>query len=217
MPFSSSLAGQLLILAFVLGFCLSNHPYRASPSALEQGSQDMSRATDPLVAGKVIGDVLDSFTQTLELIVQYDSQVIASGVELKPVEAKNKPCVEVTTQNPNPNNLYTLVMVDPDAPSPAQPTAREWLHWLLVDIPEGMDASKGRELVPYMGPSPPIGKHRYVFVVFKQPAALEKPKGVPPPTARAGFNTRCFAEQNNLGLPVAAVFFYSQKQNLNAI
>uniref|UniRef100_A0A7C9FD73 Phosphatidylethanolamine-binding protein n=1 Tax=Opuntia streptacantha TaxID=393608 RepID=A0A7C9FD73_OPUST len=133
MRFSSSLARQILILP-LLGFCLSDYPYRASPSELRQGSQEMSQATDPLVAGKVIGDVLDSFTATPELTVQYDSQIITSGVELKPVETKNKPYVKITTSNSNPNNLYTLVMVDPDAPSPSQPTAKEWLHCWLLDL-----------------------------------------------------------------------------------
>lgn len=38
-------------------------------------------------------------------------------------------------------------MVDPDAPSPSEPTLREWLHWIVVDIPEGADATKGLPFV----------------------------------------------------------------------
>ncbi|XP_021293890.1 protein MOTHER of FT and TFL1 homolog 1-like [Herrania umbratica] len=35
------------------------------------------------------------------------------------------------------------VMVDPDAPSPCGLRLREWLHWIVVDIPEQHDATKG--------------------------------------------------------------------------
>ena len=65
----------------------------------------MSTATYTLV----VGYVLDSFTPMPDLTVQYDSQVITSGVALKLVEAAKKPYVKITTPNPNSNNLYTLV------------------------------------------------------------------------------------------------------------
>jgi large subunit ribosomal protein L35 len=32
-------------------------------------------------------------------------------------------------------NLYTLLMVDPDAPSRENPVKRSWLHWMVVNIP----------------------------------------------------------------------------------
>ncbi|KAG6480273.1 hypothetical protein ZIOFF_063753 [Zingiber officinale] len=35
------------------------------------------------------------------------------------------------------------VMVDPDAPSPSNPTKREFLHWLVTDIPETANSSYG--------------------------------------------------------------------------
>ena len=101
-------------------------------------------------------------------------------------------------------------MVDPDAPSPSEPTFREWLHWIVVDIPEGADANKGKEVVQYMGPQPPTGIHRYVFAFFKQNTHLGG--RLRPPTTRSNFSTRQFASQHALGLPVAAVYFNSQKQ-----
>ena len=45
-----------------------------------------------------------------------------------------------------PSNSYTLVMSDPDAPSPAMPTSREFLHWLVTNAPEG-DISKAQVCV----------------------------------------------------------------------
>ncbi|KAK6283684.1 hypothetical protein POUND7_002636 [Theobroma cacao] len=51
-------------------------------------------------------------------------------------------------------------MMDPDAPTPSELRLKEWLYWIVVDIPEGHDATKGREMAPYMGPLPPTGIHR---------------------------------------------------------
>lgn len=102
-------------------------------------------------------------------------------------------------------------MADPDAPSPSEPTFREWLHWIVTDIPEGGDASQGREMVEYMGPKPPAGIHRYVFTLFRQKEAEQVPHK--PPQGRSNFKTRQFASDNGLDLPVAALYFNSQKEH----
>lgn len=31
--------------------------------------------------------------------------------------------------------FYTLIMVDPDAPSPDSPTMAQWIHWIVANIP----------------------------------------------------------------------------------
>ena len=33
-----------------------------------------------------------------------------------------------------PMIYYTLVLVDPDAPSPSNPSFREYLRWMVIDI-----------------------------------------------------------------------------------
>ncbi|XP_047952953.1 protein MOTHER of FT and TFL1-like [Salvia hispanica] len=169
----------------------------------------MRRASlDPLVVGRVVGDVLDIFVPTAELAVRYTAQKISiNGGKVKPSSAAERPNVRITG---SPNNYYTLVMVDPDAPSPSEPTFREWLHWLVIDIPEGSDASEGKELMAYMGPQPPIGIHRHIFAAFRQAGLMETVKGKP--AERVLFSTRQFASENQLGLPVAALYFNSQKQ-----
>lgn len=47
-------------------------------------------------------------------------------------------------------------MTDPDAPSRANPTKREWHHWLVVNIP-GDNVSEGQVLSGYVGSGPPKG------------------------------------------------------------
>ena len=71
----------------------------------------MAEAPEILVAGKVIGDVLEPFTPEAELTVQYGSETVSNGCEIKPLEAKNRPRLQVTSHNPRPDDLYTLVSV----------------------------------------------------------------------------------------------------------
>ena len=56
-------------------------------------------------------------------------------------------------------------LLDPDAPSRADPKFREWRHWLVVNIP-GSDVAKGEEVAAYIGSGPPegTGLHRYVYL-----------------------------------------------------
>lgn len=102
-------------------------------------------------------------------------------------------------------------MTDPDAPSPSDPTMREYLHWIVTNIPGGTDANKGEEVVEYMGPRPPVGIHRYVLVLFEQKTRVHA-EG---PGERANFNTRAFAAAHELGLPTAVVYFNAQKEPAN--
>ncbi|GLH03134.1 Putative phosphatidylethanolamine-binding protein [Gryllus bimaculatus] len=57
-------------------------------------------------------------------------------------------------------------MTDPDAPSRATPTNREFLHWLVGNVPGG-DVARGEVLAEYVGSGPPLGTglHRYVLLV----------------------------------------------------
>ncbi|RRT52400.1 hypothetical protein B296_00047683 [Ensete ventricosum] len=100
-------------------------------------------------------------------------------------------------------------MVDPDAPSPSTPTKREYLHWLVTDIPETTNASYGNEIVTYESPRPISGIHRFVFVLFRQSVR----QTIYAPGWRQNFSSRDFAAVYNLGDPVAAMFFNCQREN----
>ncbi|KAG6475126.1 protein MOTHER of FT and TFL1 homolog 1-like [Zingiber officinale] len=169
----------------------------------------MAGYVDPLVVGRVIGDVVDLFVPALTMTVRFGSKHVNNGCDVKPSLAVDPPSVQIAGR---PYDLFTLVMTDPDAPSPSDPTMREWLHWLVVNIPGGTDLSQGEEVVGYMGPRPPVGIHRYALVLFQQKSRLQ---GVAPPPARANFSTRAFAAHCELGLPVATVYFNAQKEPAN--
>ncbi|KAL2227100.1 CEN-like protein 1 [Sesamum indicum] len=167
----------------------------------------MSRQLDPLSVGRVIGEVVDSFIPCVKLTVTFNSnKQVSNGHELMPSVITSKPRVEIGGEDLRA--AYTLVMTDPDVPGPSDPYLREHLHWIVTDIPGTTDASFGREIVSYETPKPVIGIHRYVFLLFRQKARHT----VRPPASRDLFNTRRFAEENGLGLPVAAVYFNAQRE-----
>nr|BAD10965.1 TFL1-like protein [Chaenomeles sinensis] len=166
----------------------------------------MKRASEPLVVGRVIGDVLDSFTATTKMSVTYNTKLVCNGLELFPSVVTAKPKVEI--QGGDMRSFFTLVMTDPDFPGPSDPYLREHLHWIVADIPGTTDATFGREVVSYEMPRPNIGIHRFVFVLFKQ----NRRQSINTPSSRDHFSTRSFAAENDLGLPVAAVYFNAQRE-----
>ncbi|XP_068665971.1 protein VERNALIZATION 3-like [Aristolochia californica] len=161
---------------------------------------------DPLVVGRVIGDVLDPFVRSVAIRVSYNGRNITNGCEFRPSAIVSQPRVEIGGDDLR--TFYTLVMVDPDAPSPSNPNLREYLHWLVTDIPATTGPNFGQEIVCYENPRPNVGIHRFVFVLFRQLGR----QTVYAPGWRQNFITRDFAELYNLGLPVAAVYFNCQRE-----
>ncbi|KAK7295825.1 hypothetical protein RJT34_18737 [Clitoria ternatea] len=172
----------------------------------------MPRSTDPLVIGSVIGDIVDPFTSSISVRIIYNNNIeVINCCQLRPSQILNRPRVEVGGDDLI-RTLYTLVMVDPDAPSPGNPNQREYLHWLVANIPETTGATFGEEIVSYESPRPMMtGIHRIVVVLFRQ----SRRQTVHTPGWRQNFNTRDFSEIYNLGLPVAATYFTCKRRNEN--
>ena len=69
---------------------------------------DMARRdADPLVIGRVVGDVLDPFVRTTNLRVRYNTRTVSNGCELKPSMVAHQPRVEIG--GPDMRTFYTLV------------------------------------------------------------------------------------------------------------
>ncbi|KAI3997371.1 hypothetical protein MKX01_003174 [Papaver californicum] len=175
---------------------------------------------DPLLVGKVIGDVIDdSFSPTVKMVVTYpQNKHVHNGREFYPSSLTAKPRVEI--QGGDLRSFFTLVMTDPDVPGPSDPYLREHLHWIVTDIPGTTDATFGREVISYEMPRPYIGIHRFVFVLYKQKtrqqslaiSTASSSSASTSPISRDQFSVRKFAEENELGTPVAAVFLNSQRE-----
>jgi hypothetical protein len=56
---------------------------------------------------------------------------VSNGCQMKPSATALAPNIEVADHNADNVNLFTLIMTDPDAPSPSEPSMREWVHWYV--------------------------------------------------------------------------------------
>ena len=55
----------------------------------------MGRSTDPLVVGRVIGDVVDIFVPSMDMAVYYGSKQDTNGCEIKPSATVGHPNVQI--------------------------------------------------------------------------------------------------------------------------
>lgn len=136
-----------------------------------------------------------------------------------------------STSNTSQPATFLILMVDPDAPSPQNPSFSQILHWLQpgvrlsrstgsISSPDGAplamlsaSATETEALVPYQGPQPPsVAPHRYIIMLFRQ----EDEDDFQLPDAYAGyaggqnrtlFNASAFVEAAGLARPVAATYF----------
>ena len=95
-------------------------------------------------------DICVPFRNSIPLTVKYSGALVVNdGNSLEPQEMLCRP-PEVKYEKRN-SSFYTLIMTDPDAPSPRNPVAREYIHWVVVNIP-GSDLSRGETICNYSGP-----------------------------------------------------------------
>jgi len=169
---------------------------------------------DKLHEHGVIPDVFDEFKPAGELSVAWLTTGVAvnHGNVLTPTQVQHQP--DTVDWAAEDGALYTVCLTDPDAPSRADPKFREWVHWLVVNIP-GTDISKGEHILQYVGSGPPPGSglHRYIYAVFKQPKKLtcDEPRA----TNRTGEHRpknsiRKFAAKYHLGNPIAVNFYQAE-------
>ncbi|KAJ8952506.1 hypothetical protein NQ318_003302 [Aromia moschata] len=156
----------------------------------------------------VVPDVLEEVPPH-KLTVEYPDVAIEEGTVIKPFQAKSPPCVSWEYGR---GCFYTLCMIDADTPCRMKPIAKEWCHWLVVNIPED-DVDAGETIAEYVGPLPPWGNgfHRYIFLLYRQPCEIDCDceKRLTDKTAegRTLFSIAKFAETHAIGLPVAGNFF----------
>lgn len=98
-----------------------------------------------------------------ELEIYYNNKKLVNNDFLKPSETQVEPKIKV---NLKINNLYTLIMYDPDAVNGTH------VHWLITNIENNIN--NGKILLSYQGPAPPAktGEHRYIFELYKQAELL---------------------------------------------
>lgn len=158
---------------------------------------------DKWKANNIFKDVLDEFKASVVVNMQYGSTQIHDGDEMRPAKCADAPSVVFKGQA---EKKYTVIMTDPDPPSPTDPKFREWLHWIVVNIPgEKGDVTSGKTVVEYNPPAPPRGTHRYVLIILEQSGEVHAQA----PKERKFFKTKTFAKDHSL-TPVGGIFYVAQ-------
>lgn len=157
---------------------------------------------------------------------------IESGATITPTQTQDRPTVSFIGEK---GALYTVLLTDPDVPSRRNPTRREFMHWLRVNVPGDSDSATGRVMIPgggeiaagggggaegggqdlytYVGAGPPpnTGLHRYFFLVYKQGGEVDASAKVGMTgVGRAGFKTNQWASSKGLGQPVGWCMFEAE-------
>ena len=140
-----------------------------------------------------------------------------NGKLIERIETTLPPTLKLSNAQRGP---YVAICVDLDGPFPTLPFLSPILHWIQPDMQPTSDhtlESQNSCLVDWAAANPPpySGPHRYLFILYKQPADLEsadweflfkKPVGVWP---RVRWNLDDFAKKAGLCEMVAAEWFLS--------
>ncbi|GAA6036630.1 hypothetical protein JCM8097_001261 [Rhodosporidiobolus ruineniae] len=183
------------------------------PATIMSIQAAVQQIQDALQAGELIGSSIipSTFTNAISVHTTYESfGNIQPGSTYTVDETQVEPSVSFQPSAEGPDAKYTILLVDPDAPSKEDPKMSPFLHFALADVVPNQAA--GQTLVTYMGPAPPpgTGRHRYVFLVFRQPWDHLPELGVEP-DSRAQFPLADFIKRNELELVGANYFFAENK------
>lgn len=152
------------------------------------------------------------------LKIQYgDDRFVYKGNVLNNADVEEKPQVSFKEYSYE-DRYYALVMTDPDAPARDEPTFREYVHWVQVNIPgsAGESAGEAGELIlAYNGSAPPYnsGVHRYIFLLFEQKNKLTEAEITSSKeyfANRGGLSVSQWATQMQMGLPVGVNGFLAE-------
>ena len=134
-----------------------------------------------------------------ELRIYYNNKKLVNNDFLKPTESQIEPKLKY---NFNLNNLYTLIMYDPDAVNGCK------VHWLVTNIKNTI--KNGKIILPYKGPAPPAnsGKHRYIFELYKQSEMLNIE-----PFEERSISINLLRNKLNLSNYISKIKFISQNES----
>lgn len=120
------------------------------PKSLHEGN---------LLPGPADGLIPASFKPTTQLHVSYHGKDVDLGNLLRVYECKVAPNLSFQREaDVDSNTAYTLMLVDPDAPTPDDPKYAFWRHWVLTGLE-------------------PLSGEGKVVAATKQPATSYHPPG----------------------------------------
>ncbi|RYP10708.1 hypothetical protein DL764_000498 [Monosporascus ibericus] len=171
-----------------------------------------SLAKANLVPGSAAGLIPADFRPTTKLEVAFGDKAVDLGNFFRAGECKQAPGVSFAfapDATGDAGGSYTLILTDPDAPTPDDPKFAFWRHWVVAGLkPGGGNAVaqlKEPALTEYLGPGPKDDSkpHRYLFLLFREPVGLALTKedvGGEEFVQRRSFKPAEFAKKHGLKL-----------------
>ncbi|KAJ3564825.1 hypothetical protein NP233_g8041 [Leucocoprinus birnbaumii] len=113
---------------------------------------------------------------------------------------------------------FVVVAIDPDAPTPQDPSAAQVRHFLggdywpfklgPFDISTPLLVNTTSAVSEWLQPAPPEDSdpHRYIFLAFKQPDGFNKQTLVTPETDILNWDLKDFVDGVGLGDPIAGTY-----------
>ncbi len=128
---------------------------------------------------------LNNYKNFVEL--SFANKKIEYNDKLTKQASSSKPKIEFVKE---PGKLYSIITIDPDAPSSSNPIYKYFLHMLVVNNSD--------IIMEWTGPDPPIGSntHRYYTCVFEQVSPIDINKISI--NSRPKFDLNTFVKSNNL-------------------
>ncbi|KAI1772625.1 PEBP-like protein [Hypoxylon cercidicola] len=130
-----------------------------------------------LVPGPASALIPEGFQPTTRVAVAFGDKAADLGTFFRARECAGAPRVsvppELASESESGSDLsYTLILADPDAPTPDDPKYAFWRHYVVGGLKP--ESGQGRVLTAYLGPGPKDDSkpHRYLFLLYREPAGL---------------------------------------------
>ncbi|KAK6967077.1 phosphatidylethanolamine-binding protein [Favolaschia claudopus] len=198
--------------------------------------EPFSTSTSALKKAGLVPDILGDFTPSALLTIILPSGPASFGTEVPISETVAPPAISIAAvpkdedigadgllKNEANQARYTVAMFDPDAPSAANPTSRQFRHWVITGLTANKDPAAPalqttQAANEYRQPGPPKGSglHRYTFALFREPPNFSLPQGCseldPSIEARRRWDAVKFGQQNGLELVGAAFYLVRSEE-----
>ncbi|KAL4874582.1 phosphatidylethanolamine-binding protein [Aspergillus karnatakaensis] len=148
--------------------------------SLEQHTQSLlsSLSQANLVPGSA-PLIPDTFKPSTQLNIAFGDKAIEHGNLFRVSEVKAAPSIQFDKEpNASGSQTYTLLLIDPDAPTPDDPKFAYWRHWVVSGLKAGEKVENVTALTEYLGPGPKDDSrpHRYLLLLFREPEGLSLTK-----------------------------------------
>ncbi|KAF1935411.1 PEBP-like protein [Clathrospora elynae] len=154
-------------------------------------------------------------------VIFNSTMVNTAGQQISKAAVASQPQIALASGMVSASETYMFVMLDLDVPpANGNTTRRVLLHAMKTGLKATKQKLSGKATLlvsaekgpaPYLPPSPPATDtvaHRYVQLLFQQPASLSvKASDFDGSQARVNFDIASFMSKNGVSEPVAANFF----------